>query len=711
MEDRKAVTGITLTLLLIGALGLVFDVGLVGAGGTIYIRADGSIDPPTAPIQSNVVNALSEAPTIEWNKTYGGANHDEAYSVVQTDDQGYIVVGYTRDTDTGQADGWLIKTDANGNMEWNKTYGGNFDDEGVAIQQTSDGGYIVTGYSCFIGDPYYTYGADLWLFKTDANGNTEWNKTYGQEYSEEYGFSVQQTSDGGYIVVGRTDYFSDDDLWLIKTDANGNYQWDRWYIRDNGRDEAGFTIQQTSDGGYIMVGCTCSVGTIYPDAWLVKTDANGDMEWNKIYGGPGFDLCEDLESTSDGGYVLVGRTDSFGAGRSDFWLIKVDSSGNMAWNKTYGGTMYDGAYSVVKTSDGGYALAGTTQSFGAAYDDFWLVKTDVNGDMEWNKTYGGAYPDYGHTVEQTSDGGYIVAGSTSSFGAGYLDAWLIKLAPPTHIHDIAVTNVVPSKTVVGQGYSLNINVTAANQGDYAETFNVTVYANTTSIATQTVTLESGDSTTITFTWNTSGFAKGNYTISAYAQPVSGETDTADNTFIDGIVVVAVVVAIPDVAVTNITASPTKIPRGNPVYITVTVENQGGFPESFTVYVYADGRHPPYGDEYVLPPQTVSNLLSGEVKTLDFTWDTTGVSPGSYTISAYIPPITGETDTGDNFLKGPIVGGVFEPDRRTPSKWILDLSIPFVIFDLIIAGIAAIGVFKILMSDKPLKSWRLTKRTR
>jgi hypothetical protein len=167
----------------------------------------------------------------------------------------------------------------------------------------------------------------------------------------------------------------------------------------------------------------------------------------------------------------------------------------------------------------------------------------------------------------------------------------------------------------------------------------------------------------------------------------------------------------DVAVTNITASSTKIPRGNPVYITVTVENQGGFPESFTVYVYADGRHPPYGDEYVLPPQTVSNLLSGEVKTLDFTWDTTGVSPGSYTISAYIPPITGETDTGDNFLKGPIVGGVFEPDRRTPSKWILDLSIPFVIFDLIIAGIAAIGVFKILMSDKPLKSWRLTKRTR
>ena len=345
------------------------------------------------------------------------------------------MVGYTRDTDTGQADGWLIKTDANGNMAWNKIYGGNFDDEGVAIQQTSDGGYIVTGYSCFIGDPYYTYGADLWLFKTDANG---------------------------------------------------------------------------------------------------------DMEWNKTYGGPGFDLCEDLESTSDGGYVLVGSTDSFGAGRSDFWLIKVDSSGNMEWNKTYGGTMYDGAYSVVKTSDGGYALAGTTQSFGAAYDDFWLVKTDVNGDMEWNKTYGGAYPDYGHTVEQTSDGKYIVAGATSSFGAGYLDAWLIKLAPPTYIHDIAVTNVVPSKTVVGQGFNLNINVTATNQGDYTETFDVTVYANTTIIETKEVTLTNGVSTTLTFfIWNTTGLAKGNYTISAYAWPVPGETDLDDNTLTDGIVTVTI----------------------------------------------------------------------------------------------------------------------------------------------------------------------------
>jgi len=182
---------------------------------------------------------------------------------------------------------------------------------------------------------------------------------------------------------------------------------------------------------------------------------------------------------------------------------------------------------------------------------------------------------------------------------------------------------------------------------------------------------------------------------------------------------------PDVAVTNITASPTQIPRGNPVYITVTVENQGGFQESFTVYVYADGLHslssplpnpqppPPggYGDEYVLPSQIVFNLLPGDSTTLSFTWDTTGVTPGSYTISAYIPPVTDETDTEDNFLKGPIVGGVYEPNIRTPSKWILDLSIPFVVFDLIIAGIAAIGVFKILISHKPLKPWRLTKKTK
>ena len=303
-----------------------------------------------------------------------------------------------------------------------------------------------------------------------------------------------------------------------------------------------YSIVETSDGGYALAGETASYGAGYSDFWLIKTDSSGNMQWNQTYGGLNNDIAHSLIQTADGGYALTGNTKSYGAGNFDFWLVKTDSSGSIQWNQTYGGLNHDLAYSVVQMSDEGYAIAGDTSSYGAGGYDFWLVRTDSTGNMQWNQTYGGANSDIGWSVVQTGDGGYALAGYTASYGVGGYDFWLVKVGAEVgaEIHDIAVTDVAPSKTVVGQGFTLSINVTVTNQGNYSETFNVNAYANTTIIdAPINITLPSGNSTTITFTWDTTSFAYGNYTISAVADTVPGETDTADNTYTNGIIMITI----------------------------------------------------------------------------------------------------------------------------------------------------------------------------
>jgi hypothetical protein len=211
-------------------------------------------------------------------------------------------------------------------------------------------------------------------------------------------------------------------------------QWNKTYggaYHDNA-----FRVIQASDGGYVLAGSTYSFGAGDNDAWLVKTDSFGIMQWNKTYGGAYHDESTAIQAI-DGGYILTGNTKSFGAGAQDWWLVRTDSSGIMQWNKTYGGAYSDiGAYSFVHSSDGGYVLAGYTESFGAGGADVWLVRTDSSGNMQWNKTYGGPNHDYANWIIQTCDGGYALAGHTESYGAGGGDIWLIKLGlldvtPPT----------------------------------------------------------------------------------------------------------------------------------------------------------------------------------------------------------------------------------------------------------------------------------------
>ena len=249
-------------------------------------------------------------------------------------------------------------------------------------------------------------------------------KTFGGSYTD-FAYSVQQTSDGGYIVAGVTGSFgAGGDVFLLKTDASGNLQWAKTFGGSNY--ELAHSVQQTSDGGYIVAGFTYSFGAGGADVFLLKVDADGNLQWAKTFGESSLDWAHSVQQTSDGGYIVAGVTWSFGAGNDDVFLIKTDEDGNLQWAKTFGENALEWAYGVQQTSDGSYIVAGMTWSFGAGGYDAFFIKVDASGNLQWAKTFGGSDWDWAYSVQQTSDGGYIVAGFTYSFGAGYNDVFLFK---------------------------------------------------------------------------------------------------------------------------------------------------------------------------------------------------------------------------------------------------------------------------------------------
>ncbi len=361
-----------------------------------------------------------------WDMTYGRTGDESAASVQQTSDGGYIFVGTTPTYGWGESDMWLVKTDYKGTKLWDRTFGGKGYDAATSVQQTSDGGYIIAGTT-------FTYGAggsDAWLLKTDANGNKVWDRTFGGRGNESAA-SVQQTSDAGYVFAGTTFTYGagGSDAWLLKTDYKGFRLWDRTFGGPG--NESAASVQQTADGGYIIAGTTFTYGAGGSDAWLLKTDSNGNRLWDKTFGGLDNDSAASVRQTLDGGYIIAGTTFTYGAGGSDAWLIKTDANGNRLWDKTLGGPGNESAASVQQTADGGYIIAGTTSSYGAGGTDAWLVKTDADGNRLWDKTFGGTGNDSAVSLQQTKDGGYIIAGTTSSYGAGGTDAWLVYVLDET----------------------------------------------------------------------------------------------------------------------------------------------------------------------------------------------------------------------------------------------------------------------------------------
>ena len=374
------------------------------------------------------VSFVYAQPDTLWTKTFGGSGREWGYCLKKNKDGGYILLGFTQSFGAGGSDVWVIKTDSLGNKIWDKTYGDGKDEEGYWLEKTRDGGYIIVGKK-----GYYPHQFDVYLIKIDSLGNTMWEKTFGGN-GEDVGYSVQQTPEGGYIIAGFTESYGKGsyDVWIIKTDSLGNKLWDKTYGGE-GKDEAK-TIISTSDGNYIIGGYTQSFGAGRADIWIIKIDSVGNIIWDKIYGQDNWDVVFSIQETSDKGYIATGMM--WSSVPYDVYVLKMDSLGNKMWERTFGTPVYDVGRCVQETKDGGYIIAGFTYSSGN--DDLWLIKVDSLGNKLWDKTWGGNKMDEGYCVQQTSDGGYAVLGFTESFGFGR-DMWLIKT---TSAPDVGVSNIL-----------------------------------------------------------------------------------------------------------------------------------------------------------------------------------------------------------------------------------------------------------------------------
>lgn len=357
-------------------------------------------------------------------KAYGATGDDFPHGGYQTSDGGYVVTGHTTSFGSGGPfDCYLLKTDANGTVQWSRAFGGTGMDDALCTIQTSDGGFMIAGIA-----NSFSGGAKGYLVKTDASGNLQWSRTYAGGTSTSL-YSVVQTSDGGYAAAGGTNGFGagSDDVLLVKLDASGNTLWTRTY--GGAGSEGAYALQEKSTGGYIIAGVTSGFGAGSSDVYVVSTDAAGTLLWTRTCGGPGQDLAgysTSVQETSAGEFVVAGSTQSFGAGNYDYYLIKLSAAGVVLWTKTYGGTGSDMCNAVDVTADGGYILGGQSFSFSLPSQQTWLVKTDSNGNVVWSRAYGGAQIESGAYTQQTSDGGYFATGITGSFGAGMFDAFILK---------------------------------------------------------------------------------------------------------------------------------------------------------------------------------------------------------------------------------------------------------------------------------------------
>jgi uncharacterized delta-60 repeat protein len=357
-----------------------------------------------------------------------------------------------------------------------KTIGGSYDDVAYSIIQSSDGGYVVAGRT----ESFGAGSRDFYVVKLDSSGNVLWTKTIGGS-SEDRANSIIQSSDGGYVVAGWTKSFGagDYDIYVVKLDSSGNVLWTKT-IGGSALDEA-LSIMQSSDGGYVIAGYTRSFGAGGRDFYVVKLDSSGNVVWTKTIGGSSDDVAYSIIQSSDGGYVVAGWTSSFGAGSSDFWVVKLDSAGNVLWTKTIGGDGTGKAYSIIQSSDGGYVVAGYTESFRAGYVDIYVVKLDSSGNVVWTKTIiGRSSDDFPWSIIQGSDGGYVVAGHTYSLGAGGWDFYVVKMDANGNVcFSQNVTNYSVSSNV---GSSSSPSATAFPQSPTVNTVSPTVASYASSVS-------------------------------------------------------------------------------------------------------------------------------------------------------------------------------------------------------------------------------------
>jgi len=365
------------------------------------------------------ISKIHAEPSIIWDKTYGGTGSEIGFAVLQTADGGFVFAGRSSSFETG-ADAYLVKTDSAGNQQWCKTFGGFNFDTALSIESCTDGGFILAGRTESFNSGYY----ELYVVKTDANGNFQWHKNFGAaNYENICGEEIKQTSDGGYIITGlitSQTFPSAADLCLMKINSSGSLV--LFKKKFGGPDfDWGTSVQPTTDGGFIAAGSTNSYGAGNYDIFLVKTDSAGNKLWQRTFGASGYDYGESVLQTDDGGFVIAGSSNSFGAGDSDIYIVKTDSNGNFVWHKFYGAiNSSEYCASIQRTTDGGYVAIGTKDSC------LYILKLNSAGDKLWDKIIAGSSYSYGYCVQQTGDGGFVIAGETITDTDDY-QARLVRL--------------------------------------------------------------------------------------------------------------------------------------------------------------------------------------------------------------------------------------------------------------------------------------------
>jgi len=425
------------------------------------------------PVLLSFVHVVAQ-PTIQWQRSLGGIWKDQAYCIEQTSDSGYIVAGHSFSNDGdvtgnhGNDDYWIVKLTSTGVISWQKSLGGSGYDVAVSVQQTSDGGYIVGGYSLSNdGDVTGNHGGnDLWVIKLTSTGVISWQKSLGGSNAETSFYnSIRQTSDDGYVIIGESSSNDGDvtgnngnkDVWVVKLTSTGAIAWQK-SLGGNDHDQ-GRSIQQTLDGGYIVAGTSRSNdGDVSGnhgdyDYWIVKLTNTGAISWQKTLGGSGYEDVASIQQTLDGGYIVAGYSFSNDGdvtgnhGNNDYWIVKLTNTGAISWQKTLGGSGYESAYHIRQSTDGGFLVFGVsssndgdlTDNNGAG--DSWVVKLTGTGSISWQKSLGGSLADGTYYGSETSDGGYIIAGQSQSNDGdvtgnhGSNDCWIVKLSFPNDIKE------------------------------------------------------------------------------------------------------------------------------------------------------------------------------------------------------------------------------------------------------------------------------------
>jgi len=370
-------------------------------------------------IQLSIVAKLWSQTTFE--RTYGGKYYDAGYEVLETADDGYIIVGTTKSFSNDTTDAYVIRTDPSGDTLWTKIYGGDLRDSGIAIAPASDSGYVLAVASNSIHPGNY----DIYIVKIDDMGDTLWTKTYGGPDTD-YGHSLQSTTDGGYIALAHTLSFGMGslDFYLLRLDQNGDSLWTKTY--GGTESDWGSSVQQTSDGGFILTGDTYSFGDPKGDIYMIKTNADGDTMWTRTYGGTDYDRAYHVIQTNDKGYLIGGITGSFGEADRNGYIIKTDESGDTLWTKILGDQYTSSIDFMQQTSDGNYIAVGGINTI-ESKSDVYLVKLNSVGTVLWIRLFGGVESDWGNCVQETADGGFIIVGNSESFAVNQDDdVYLIK---------------------------------------------------------------------------------------------------------------------------------------------------------------------------------------------------------------------------------------------------------------------------------------------